>query len=638
MPAQASSNEPHRRLNSASGDSSYHQSIEMQDQAMQAKWHDIMSTKSRKSSYASRVSLAFVMIVFLIVTMLLLGPYLGFHPQRLVYKQPQPQNQVAIPLNPQKHSNRHAKTLRFDWTVTTGTRSPDGVEKQVYLVNGESPGPTIEARSGDRIIIHVYNRLPDEGLSLHWHGLRMRGNNSMDGAVGITQCPIPSGKDFVYDFNIGHDEHGTFWWHSHHKVQRGDGLFGGLVIHPPRQEYSSHDDYDDVLLMVGDWFHQPQANVLDWYAGWTSLGDEPVPDSLQINGHGRFDCSMETAAFPLNCTDKSVEDMTPILGRKAARTKLRLVNVGTISGITLMVDGATLQPIEVDGGCFVKSSSADAIGVLYPGERTDLMLAWKDDYSSQSWLNIYLDDENYSRPNPALVEEQAFPALPETTLAGKFQPPRDFAAIETRIDLSALTAEAATKTVLPPAQQTILFYLKTMIKSHLGNRPHGYVNHTTWEPQSTPLLSQSRQSWNENQFFPYVKSGSGPVHLDLVINNLDDGSHPVHLHGHPFYLLSSFGADGRAGWGSYNPHDPASVLRQPLNMENPLVKDTVSVPRRGHVVLRVLADNPGLWMLHCHMMVHMGTGMAAGFHVGPAGDEQHLLAANPTAAALCEST
>lgn len=247
-------------------------------------------------------------------------------------------------------------------------------------------------------------------------------------------------------------------------------------------------------------------------------------------------------------------------------------------------------------------------------------------------------NRNYSRPNPALIEEQAFPALPETTLAAKFQPPRDRAAIETHIDLSALTSEAPTKTSLPPAQQTILFYLKTMIKSHLGNRPHGYVNNTAWEPQSKPLLSQSRHDWDENQFFPHLQSGSNPVHVDLVINNLDDGSHPMHLHGHSFYVLSSFRAKGRAGWGSYNPYDPASVLRNPLNLESPLVKDTVSVPRRGHVVLRVLPDNPGLWMLHCHMMVHMGTGMAAGFHVGPAEDEQHLLAINPTASSLCEST
>ncbi|OAA53334.1 ferro-O2-oxidoreductase [Cordyceps fumosorosea ARSEF 2679] len=596
-----------------------------------------MPAQSGKRSLGTRMSLWLATAVFFCAATLLVGPYLGRQPQRLVHQQSKPRDEVAIPLHPQLHNNRDAKTLHFDWTVTSGLRSPDGVEKRVYLVNGEFPGPTIEARSGDRVIVHVRNHLADEGLSIHWHGLRLRGNNTMDGAVGITQCPIPSGRDFVYDFNIGPDEHGTFWWHSHHKVQRGDGLFGGLVVHPPQQHVKPHD-YDDVLLMIGDWFHQPQADVLEWYASWTSLGDEPVPDSLQINGHGRFDCAMEMPAFPINCTDRAVTDMTPIFRRKAAQTRLRLVNVGTISGLSLMVDGATLEPIQVDGGCAVQSSAADAIGVLYPGERTDLMLSWKEGSESQPWLNIYLDDENYSRPNPSLIEEQAFPALPDTLLAANFQPPRALAAVQTHISLDKLASDAPTKTGLPPAQQTILFYLKTMIKSHLGNRPHGYVNHTTWKPQSKPILSQSRQDWDDNQFFPYLQSGPDPVHVDLVINNLDDGSHPMHLHGHSFYVLSSFRAEGRAGWGSYNPFDPGRILPRPLNLANPLVKDTVSVPRRGHVVLRVLVDNPGLWMLHCHMMVHMGTGMAAGFHVGPADDEQHTLALSSAAADVCETS
>ncbi len=139
MRAETSFHEPHRKLNSTSDDSSDDQSIEMQDQTIQVKWRDTMSTKSRKPSLTSCVSLGLVTVVFLSVAMLLVGPYFGLHPQRLVNKQPQPHNQVAIPLHPQKHSNRDAKMLRFDWTVTTGTRSPDGVEKQVYLVNGKSP-------------------------------------------------------------------------------------------------------------------------------------------------------------------------------------------------------------------------------------------------------------------------------------------------------------------------------------------------------------------------------------------------------------------------------------------------------------------------------------------------------------------
>jgi FtsP/CotA-like multicopper oxidase with cupredoxin domain len=44
------------------------------------------------------------------------------------------------------------------------------------ILTGQFPGPTIEARSGDRLEITVRNKLPyEEGTSLHWHGLRMRG-------------------------------------------------------------------------------------------------------------------------------------------------------------------------------------------------------------------------------------------------------------------------------------------------------------------------------------------------------------------------------------------------------------------------------------------------------------------------------
>lgn len=45
--------------------------------------------------------------------------------------------QLAYLLNPQKHASRPPTTLVFNWIITSGLRSPDGVEKQVYLVNGK---------------------------------------------------------------------------------------------------------------------------------------------------------------------------------------------------------------------------------------------------------------------------------------------------------------------------------------------------------------------------------------------------------------------------------------------------------------------------------------------------------------------
>ncbi|RYO78833.1 hypothetical protein DL764_010084 [Monosporascus ibericus] len=44
------------------------------------------------------------------------------------------------------------------------------------------------------------------------------------------------------------------------------------------------------------------------------------------------------------------------------------------------------------------------------------------------------------------------------------------------------------------------------------------------------------------------------------------------------------------------------------NLENPMRRDTVTVPAFSHVVIRFVADNPGLWALHCHVAWHMEGG------------------------------
>jgi len=206
-------------------------------------------------------------------------------------------------------------------------------------------------------------------------------------------------------------------------------------------------------------------------------------------------------------------------------------------------------------------------------------------------------------------------------------------------DLATLTSASTRTTALPAkAQETILLYMKTQKLSRFNNKPLGFVNHTTWQTQTPALLSLNRTAWDEHQLLPFIATKPNqPVTVDLVINNLDDGAHPIHLHGNSFHVLSSFRADGRDGWGSYNPYE-SEAPPAGLNLESPVIKDTISVPRRGHVVVRLTADNPGLWMLHCHMLVHMGTGMVAGLHVGGEDDLDHIRGIDPSAAELCMST
>jgi FtsP/CotA-like multicopper oxidase with cupredoxin domain len=50
---------------------------------------------------------------------------------------------------------------------------------RLTILPGEFPGPTLEARSGDQLVVVVSNQLEDnEGVSIHWHGLHMKGKTT----------------------------------------------------------------------------------------------------------------------------------------------------------------------------------------------------------------------------------------------------------------------------------------------------------------------------------------------------------------------------------------------------------------------------------------------------------------------------
>jgi FtsP/CotA-like multicopper oxidase with cupredoxin domain len=119
--------------------------------------------------------------------------------------------------------------------------------KSNILHAGQFPGPLIECNSGDRLVIKVNNHL-DQGAAIHWHGLWQNGTNWMDGTTGVTQCAIPSGGSFTYNYTVPY-QHGTFWWHSHVAGQYADGIQGPLIIHDPTEGLA--DEYDeDVIVMI----------------------------------------------------------------------------------------------------------------------------------------------------------------------------------------------------------------------------------------------------------------------------------------------------------------------------------------------------------------------------------------------------
>lgn len=95
-----------------------------------------------------------------------------------------------------------AATVTYDFNITWVTAQPDGFSRPVIGINNQWPIPPITASVGDRVVVNVMNQLGNQSTSLHFHGLYMNGTTHMDGAVGVSQCAIPAGATFIYDFNV----------------------------------------------------------------------------------------------------------------------------------------------------------------------------------------------------------------------------------------------------------------------------------------------------------------------------------------------------------------------------------------------------------------------------------------------------
>ncbi|KAJ1536426.1 laccase, multicopper oxidase, benzenediol:oxygen oxidorectuctase, partial [Cladochytrium tenue] len=217
---------------------------------------------------------------------------------------------------------RTGVTRTYSLTLTRATVAPDGFAREAMLVNGQLPGPTIEADWGDIVEVHVSNQLETNGTAIHFHGIRQHGSNAMDGVPGVTQCALAPGDSQVYRWVA--EQYGFSWYHSHFSLQYGNGMLGPLIVRGPVTA-----DYDDELepLVVMDWYHADSFYL-------HSLGGPPpnAPSGL-INGKGQFNGS------------DSYHESSVVAGKKYL---MRIVNSGTFTHVKFWVDGHKLTVVSAD--------------------------------------------------------------------------------------------------------------------------------------------------------------------------------------------------------------------------------------------------------------------------------------------------
>lgn len=86
----------------------------------------------------------------------------------------------------------------------------------------------------------------------------------------------------------------------------------------------------------------------------------------------------------------------------------------------------------------------------------------------------------------------------------------------------------------------------------------------------------------------------------LITESLLPVAHPIHLHGHDFFVLGS-------GTTTY---DASTAV---LNLDNPPRRDVALLPAAGWLMLAFQTDNPGAWIMHCHIGWHTLEGFALQF-------------------------
>ena len=172
------------------------------------------------------------------------------------------------------------KTVRYDLYVTDTLVNFTGKQRHAYAINGSIPAPVLEFTEGDTAEIYLHNRLKNEETSLHWHGVILP--NRFDGVPYLTSARIGPGETHLYKFKVV--QNGTYWYHSHSKLQEQAGMYGALVF--KRKEDTSTVNMNisgmsknnqlfnsEYTLVLSEWTDEKPEQVQrrlrsanDWYA------------------------------------------------------------------------------------------------------------------------------------------------------------------------------------------------------------------------------------------------------------------------------------------------------------------------------------------------------------------------------------
>ncbi|KAL9278043.1 putative laccase [Arabidopsis thaliana] len=502
-------------------------------------------------------------------------------------------------------------------------------EQIIPAANGSLPGPTINVREGDTLVVNVINN-STYNVTIHWHGVFQLKSVWMDGANMITQCPIQPGYNFTYQFDITGQE-GTLLWHAH-VVNLRATLHGALVIRPRSgRPYPFPKPYKEVPIVFQQWW--------DTDVRLLQLRPAPVSDAYLING-------LAGDSYP--CSENRMFNLKVVQGKTYL---LRIVNAALNTHLFFKIANHNVTVVAVDA--VYSTPYLTDVMILTPGQTVDALLT-----ADQAIGKYYMATLPYIsaigiptpdiKPTRGLIVYQgatssSSPAEPLMPVPNDMSTAHRFSSnitslvggphwtpVPRHVDekmfitmgLGLDPCPAGTKCIGPLGQRYAgsLNNRTFMIPERISMQEAYFYNisgiYTDDFPNQPPLKFdytkfEQRTNNDMKMMFPERKTSVKKIRfnstVEIVLQNtaiISPESHPMHLHGFNFYVLGY-------GFGNY---DPIRDARK-LNLFNPQMHNTVGVPPGGWVVLRFIANNPGVWLFHCHMDAHLPYGIMSAFTV-----------------------
>lgn len=593
-----------------------------------------------------------------------------------------------------------AKTVRYELTVENKPVNMSGKKEVDFAltVNGGIPAPTLEFTEGDDAEILVRNKIPNEEVSIHWHGILLPPEE--DGVAYVNTPPIFPGKERLFKFKIR--QNGTYWYHSHTAVQEQKGVYGAFIIHPKKKSIT----YDkDAVLVLSDWSDENADQIIrnlrkdgDYYlykkdsirsyGGAFKAGGLKSHLSNEWSRMGGMDLSdVGYDAFLIN----GKRDHQLFVAHPGEKIRLRIINAGASSyfyvsmGVPMQVisaDGVDIEPVRTNE---ILMGMAETYDVLFtvPEHKNYEIRATVQDVTgfASAWIGM---GEKVSAPNKPLPDMYASMDHGSSHDSHGGDDSNHNNSEDTHQGHEAHTGHSqhSDKTVkaedhsghgahhVAPGKPEAEKHKPAAGGGHSQHQNHdmhaGHGDHSAhgnhqpapkkkvsspktsktipnvkatgpvdWSTQSDAMLRQNFAQRNlkasekvletlsvdslvalESTLLPkdakvhdlklvlggdmerYVWHINGKaIYQDrlIIINKgevvrftfVNDTMmhHPMHLHGHFFRVINSAGD------------------KSPL-------KHTVDVPPHGTRTIEFYANEPGQWMLHCHNLYHMKTGMA----------------------------